>query len=632
MNRQSQQVLAPEPFVMDQETVGGRFPSGLSVSADNVYNPFGTDVQVRRRMSEFGNRVQGQIIDNFRIVGGLDGTVPDGAGLFTGWFWDMNANYGVSASRYTKNGNLYTPGLADALGPSMIGPATGKPVCVKTAGDITTVIPSCVPLNMFGGPNSVTPDQVAGLTFNGTARGKNELRSVQLNTSGELVKLFADRPLGLAAGYEYRDLFGYYINDPMTAKGFTTGGAQQDTNGGYYVNEVYGELSIPIVSNLPFAEDIEATAALRWFDYSTFGSDTTYKFGGKWKPLGDVTVRGTYSTAFRAPNIGELYGGNAANFASVKDPCRGPAAGGLPLSQLPGCTAVPGMPAGGTGDVSQQLPSTIGGNPKLGAEKADIYTVGLVFEPRWVRNLSFTVDYYSISIRNNIGSIGEPTILQACADGSHPEYCALITRNPSNLFVLNINNTNQNVGKLDTAGLDFAIRYALPTPTFGRFGFVFDATWLQMMDQTLATGQVVHGRNTFDLNTLNSAGGAGGTFPEWKFNAGVTWGLGGLGAGISTRFLSSFHECGDSTGDFSGSGLCYVDSTYQRKVSAYHTEDAFVTYAFGTNYGKTNVSVGVQNLSNAPPAKIYNGFASSTDQYNYDQMGRFFYFRLAQSY
>ena len=57
-----------------------------------------------------------------------------------------------------------------------------------------------------------------------------------------------------------------------------------------------------------------------------------------------------------------------------------------------------------------------------------------------------------------------------------------------------------------------------------------------------------------------------------------------------------------------------------------------MTYAFSSSYGKSSVAVGVQNLSNAPPAKIYNGFASATDQYNYDQMGRFFYLRLAQSY
>jgi hypothetical protein len=155
---------------------------------------------------------------------------------------------------------------------------------------------------------------------------------------------------------------------------------------------------------------------------------------------------------------------------------------------------------------------------------------------------------------------------------------------------------------------------------------------------------VVHGKGTFDLWALNSAGGAGGAFPSFKFNAALLWGLQGWGAGVNMRYIGSFHECGEPyvydptttpvtmSGDFAGSGLCYLDSTFKRTVSAYQSYDLFASYALGTSYGKTTVGVGMQNVFDAAPAKIYNGFASSTDQYTYDQMGRFMYVRLTHNY
>jgi outer membrane receptor protein involved in Fe transport len=624
LNRQSGQDLAPEPLNTDGE--------GVLVSATNAYNPFGADTFIRRRLTEFGRRRTRQDIDTFRVVGGLDGTLPDALGPLQGWFWDLSLNYGRTQGVNVKQGNLFIPNLAAALGPSFNDAGTWRCSTDGTAGGI---IDGCVPLNLFGGPGSITPAMVNPLTFTGTARGTNQLTAFQANTSGELFRLMSDRAAGLAIGYEHRELSGSVVNDPITNAGLTTGNKSTDTRGSYKVNEVYGELSIPIVSGMPGIDDLEATAAIRWFDYSTFGSDSTYKLGLRYRPIRDVTLRGTYSTAFRAPNIGELYAGTADNFASVKDPCRGPGAGGPALTAQ--CLAE--VPAAGSGDTSSQLRSTVGGNPNVKAETAKIYTVGVVIEPQIVKNLSLTIDYYNMDIDKNISSIGENVILAGCYDGSNPGYCSLISRNPTTNFIDNIINTQANVGKLATSGIDFAIRYGLPSD-FGRWAFSFDGAWLQKIDQTLADGRVLHGKNTFDLNTLNSFGQSGGTFPEWKFNASVLWGMKGFGAGLATRFLGSFHECGEpytyspgvTSADYAGLGLCSVDPTFQRKVSAYHTEDIFVGYTLATSAGKTNLTVGMQNMFDAAPAKIYNGFASATDQYMYDQMGRFMYARLTHTY
>ena len=623
VNRQSAIKLAAEPFITDQEN--------LSVSRDNIYNPFGRDFSagpgsptstagsVRKRLSEFGFRDTKQDIDTFRIIAGLDGSLPETAGPLKSWFWDVSLNYGRTEGTTVKQGNLKRTGLKNALGPSFRDP-DGTPHC-GTPGNI---IADCVPLNMFGGPGSITQDQITGLTFTGTLRGINQLTAVQFNTSGELFRLFATRPVGLALGYEYRIVAGENIPDPITVAGETTGNKGDITRGHYYVNEGYGELSVPLISGIPFVEDLEATAAARIFSYSNFGTDVTYKIGGRWRVIPDFTFRGTYSTGFRAPSVAELYQGQADAFPNVQDPCRGAgvAGGGAPPASC--------GDAANNGDAQTQLRSRVGGNPNLQPETAKIFTTGVVLEPRYVKNLTVTVDYYNITIDNTLAPIGASTILNACYFGdpaAAPRYCALIQRDDTTHRILNIINLTTNAGQDKTDGIDLAIRYDLPTE-LGRWGFLFDGTWLHQYNRTLADGTVVRARGRFDLATT------GGVFPAFKFVSGLRWALSGFGAGVTTRFIGSFTECGTSSGNFAGSGLCYVNSTYQRHVDAYNTWDAYVSYAFNSPFGKTSVAFGVNNVFNKDPAIIYNGFTAASDPTAYADgfIGRFGYLRVGHAF
>jgi len=94
-------------------------------------------------------------------------------------------------------------------------------------------------------------------------------------------------------------------------------------------------------------------------------------------------------------------------------------------------------------------------------------------------------------------------------------------RPPANHHIIDL---NTNVGQDATDGLDLAVRYALPTD-YGRFGFIFDGTWLHKFQRTLADGSVLSGRGTYDLGT----GSIGGIYPAFKFNTGVAWSLAGSG-------------------------------------------------------------------------------------------------------
>src|SRR5262249_45609782 len=157
-------------------------------------------------------------------------------------------------------------------------------------------------------PAGITSGQITPKTaYTGKQRGFNQLVSAQFNTSGALFKLLSYRPVGLALGHEDPIVSGNNTPHPITGARQTTRNIPFITAGHYYVNEGYGELSIPIVSGMQFIENLEASAAIRVFDYSNFGSDYTYKFGGRWSPVRDFTVRGTYSTGFRAPAVNELF-------------------------------------------------------------------------------------------------------------------------------------------------------------------------------------------------------------------------------------------------------------------------------------------------------------------------------------
>jgi len=612
-HRESAYQLAPEPLIIG---AGGL---DVTVSKDNYYNPFGKDLtQVTRRLVEFGPRRQSQTADTFRVVGGLNGQLP------FGWSWDAALIYGLTDWSNINAGNIWKTRLQNAVGPSFLDPNTGKVTC----GTIGAPIAGCTPLNLFGGSGSMSPDGVNYLGITTVSSVTNELTSVQLNTAGELpITLFADRPLALAVGYEFRFEQGSDTPDAITAGGEDSNGTRVATAGNFHTNEVYAELSIPIVNNLPFVENLEATASARFSNYSTFGSDWTYKFGGRYTPVNDVTFRGTYSTAYRAPSISDLYTGAFDNFPTVSDPCSNLKNASADL--IKACTAA-GVPAGGSGQTDTQLRVTNGGNTHLKAETAKTFTAGFVVEPTMVKNLSFTVDYYHIDITSLINTLGAPFILNQCyptSGASDPSACARVQRDAQS-FITRIADLNTNVGGLKTAGFDVAARYSIPTESFGRFGLGVDGNFLSYYDVIQPGGTVIHGRGNFDVGQLY--GGIQGVYPTFKGLGSVVWGLGGFGAGGSVHYIGNIKQCAASDGSSTG-GVCYNNPLHmERDVGAYATIDAFASYNFKTTAGTTSIAAGVNNLFDAAPPTIYGALEPNSDPTAYDFMGRFVYVRLSQ--
>jgi outer membrane receptor protein involved in Fe transport len=612
VNRNSTLQLAPEPLIIGS---GG---AAVTISQFNQYNPFGRDfVTYSKRLVEFGPRTYAASVDSFRVVTGLNGNVSS-------WNWDVSLNYGRTEWSETDRGHLTTSHLQAAVGPS---DSAGHCLTAPAGTPGSTVIAGCVPFNLFQGSaaGGITQDQINYLTFPLVAHISNQMTAVQANIGGELpLKLLSDRPVGLAGGYEYRYEQGIDTPDPVSAAGESTGNNRQETGGHFYVNEAYGELSLPIVSGQTGAENIEATAAVRFVDYSTYGSDWTYKFGGRWTIIRDLTLRGTYSTAFRAPNITELYQGATDNFPSLRDPCA--TVGG------PGtiCGDVSGVPAGGTQVTGEtQTRTRNSGNSSLQPETAKTWTAGVVIEPRYVKGLSVALDYYNFQIDNAIQPLGGGFILDSCYNGGNLANCAKVIRSPVDHTIDRLNDFLVNIGHISTAGMDLGIRYNLPTQV-GRFLFGFDGTWLQHYDITQPDGTLIHGKGNFDVGQI-VGGGIGGVYPTFKALTSLFWNYSDFGAGVSERFVGSFTECAAADNTSVG-GACYINPTYSRSISAYYQTDLVLSYDIRSSFGKTTIGAGIRNVFDSAPPRIYSAFTPTSDATGYDFIGRFFYGRLTQRF
>jgi outer membrane receptor protein involved in Fe transport len=629
VDRTSRTQIAPDPlFTANYDVV---------VSKDSMFNPTGVDLfDVRRRLVEFGGRADDYSVQTFRTVLGLDGTVPDSIPFVKGWYWDASFNWGKTSGTDTNSGALRLPYVQDAVGPSMIDPATGQAICVKTPGDPTTAISGCAPLNLLhvsvpGHPELAAPAP-GNLAFTGTNRARNQMQQFAVNVTGEIFRL-ADRPISLALGGDYTEYSAALVVNTVNVAGEGDNYNASNVAGSYNTTQGYAELQIPLLSNMVGAQELEVDLAARTAHYNTFGNKTTYKAGVRYSPIRDVTLRGTYSTAYRAPSITNLFAGASESFPSVSDPC-GDLAGASPTI-IARCAATGVTNPAGSGDDSTQLKELVGGNVNVKPETAKIFTIGAVFQPTMLRNLSATVDYFNTKISNTIGQIQAVNILSGCYGLGYKPYCDAIHRDPDTQTVTSIDDLITNYSELAVQGIDIGANYIQPTP-FGKFGVNLNGSFLLKYEQNLPSGQIIDGKGNYDL----------GVNPSFKALAGLTYGIGGLGVGWTTRYIGSYTECmnnnpadvnfGTATG-----GLCYqgeptftgigFEPTQEHKVSAYFLHDLVLRYGLKSRAGLTSLAVGVQNVFDARPPRVYASFLSYAE-YDYQFAGRSFYARLSQNF
>ena len=603
--RESTNQAAPEPiFLGPAGATGNPFADGVFISATNPYNPFGFDLDsatnlalAARRPVEGGPRIFEQEVDTWYVGTGLEGIVDFGP---RSWFWDVNVAMSENTADQTNYGSYNIRNINLALGPLA--------TCQATAG--------CVPLDIFGGPGSITPEMLAWISPVVRDQSENKLHLFTANLSGDAFDL-GTGAVSLATGYEYRKYEGAYQPDPITVAGFYNGVPSQPTQGEYDVNEVYLELNAPVIPETAAGHKLDLSLAGRYSDYSTFGGEFTPKYGLRWQPARELVVRATYAEGFRAPSIGELFGSAARFDATLDDPCQIGLDGSPPTGSAANCAAL-GVPAGSQ-QVNSQISVTTGGNPELDPERADSFTAGFVFSPTMFENsrvaqrVDFEVTFYRHSVEGAIQAIDAQTQLDLCVETLDPIYCGGITR-ASTGDINGFNNRLQNLGSIKTSGWDFDVFWTFPQSDFGQFRFDWSNTFVSEYEARGADGSLQPRRPGVEVN--DSA------IPEWTSTAMLDWRLGNWSASWTTRFISDLtEECGDAA----SFPICSDQAAGINRMPNTAFHDIQVGYKFDW-MGGLQLVLGANNVFGKEPPVCLSCSLNGYDASTYDVPGGGFWY------
>lgn len=427
---QLQTILAPS---FNRTTAGAL--GGTDAVLLNVTRSFGELGQ--RTTQTTRNSSQGQI--------GLRGDIGGGARF------DVYGQYGVSDESSPIFGEGLLPRFQQAAN-ATVG-AGGQAVCADPAG-------GCIPANIFG-PGSISKES-AGFFGLPIQQGRKREQWVAAATiSGDTSSFFRlpGGGIGYAVGIEYRDERGENTFDAAAQAGLSFNqGTRVNFDGGYDVKDVYGEVRLPLLANVPFFHALNLEGAYRYSDYSTSGGVDAWKLGGDWSPVPSLRIRGSYQRVVRAPNIGELFGATSSiPLLNVVDPCANPAASGAAADV---CTAT-GAPAGGfVQDLTGAL-FLFGGRATIQPERGKTWTAGAVFTPGFLPGLTLSGDYYDIRIENAIGAVLPQATLNTCfiivRDATDP-FCANVQRRPNGQLAA-VDSSDINVANLNTRGVDVVGNY-----------------------------------------------------------------------------------------------------------------------------------------------------------------------------
>jgi len=477
------------------------FEYGTFIEADNPYLPANIraaidpalgGVLVNRDNFDLGQRGEDILRQTYRTVLGIRGDI--GSKLH----YDLSYVWGRTTVRSRYVGDIYNDRFFAAVD-AVRDPATGQITCRvnlqpgwtpnqpfesgRTVTNPTTFKPGeCRPINLLGEGLS-DPAGIAFITAPTTDHSSIAQHVVSGSITGDTTGFFSlpGGPVGFAVGGEYRKEISHFAPDPIEQQGLTYTNQLNPTTGRFSVKEVFGELNVPILKDRPFFHNLEVGGAVRYSDYSTIGSTTTWKVNGIFAPVRDISFRGTYAIAIRAPNIGELYGGNSQTFEFFNDPCLPANLNNGTQYRAANCSALLtslGANPATYGDTRTfNIPGTQGGNPNLTEEKATTWTAGVVLSPRFVRGFNVSVDWYDIKLTNAINQVAAQELSELCVDQpslSNP-FCAAITRQNGTSGTSAAGNIvgftvgPQNVAAFRTAGLDVNLNWRLRTERLGTF-------------------------------------------------------------------------------------------------------------------------------------------------------------------
>ena len=523
----------------------------LFMSGDNPNHPFaddashafhGQDLTMRRRTVEIGNREKQVDTDYYRAIVGFEGEFDD-------WSWEVAYSYIKSES--VERG------------------VDGFPNVLRLQESIDNGT-----YNPFE-PSQNSQEVLDYIETTTTRVGKSTNKSFDATVSGPIAQM-GDSEVMLALGAEYREESISDNPDDQFLRGEIFGTEATQANGERDSTSIFAEVALPVMDNL------EVQAALRYEDYSDFGTTTDPKLSFLWSPSDDLSVRGSWGTAFRAPSLHQLGLGRTDESPNLVDTVR--------------CNAV------GLSCEPREYTAIFEGNPDLGPEESTSYNLGVIYEI--TDDLSFSLDYYNYDIENIIDSDTQFVFSQFGLDGS------VVDRLPSDIpgdpgEAVTIFDSFQNIGDLETSGLDLDVSYSLETSMGDfKFGYVLNYVleYSEYRPQIGDDGEV----STSSRRLATEEGEF--EQPEVRWTASMTWSQEDMSASVAANYIGEFD--GDEDAGFG-----------DKTVDSMMTVDATFNYMGIEN---TVLTVGATNLFNEEPPFSHHDFMGYVNTVHSGQ-GRFMY-------
>jgi len=548
---------------------------------------------VQRRTVETGGRNSLDERNAFRVLGGVRGDIASNLS------YDAYYMYARTRNANVQKGNISRSAFQAGLD------GTGTAI------------------NIFG-PNTLTPAMIDAISIDAQNGDISTLEIVNGAISGILGNfgMGAD-DIGFAVGAEYRRVGSEFIPDTALSSGDVIGfNAGDSTAGAYSVKELFGELNIPVLGPDSGIERLELSAAGRYSDYSlaAVGGVWTYSGGIEFAPIRDITFRAQYQRAVRAPNVAELFQGQAIGFPGATDPCSSASFLAANAGAAAICTAT-GVPTAALGtpglQLNAQIPALFGGNPALEEETSDSYTAGVVIQPSFLSGLMITADYFNIKVKNAVGLAGGSlqNSLNLCygtiQDLTNP-ICQPYVGIRNSAGQITVDNppliSTANIAELGVEGIDLEVNYTTTLP----FSLMTDTGEQKLNLSFLGT----YTKSSFLTpivgldEPVECAGKFGQTCGQptskYKWVSRASFIDGPLTTSVRWRHLSSVKDDDDS--------VLYTDFNGTENTGSYDLID--LTLSADINENMT-LSFGVSNVFNTlPTTPLFNSSGQVTNSHN----------------
>ncbi len=591
-------------------------------------------------------------MEQYRLVLGMKGDLPGiDWGSLSSWVYEVSGSY------TTSDGSSHRPGIRnDRLTASLTNTridSNGNIVC-------STATVYCVPVNMFA--PSLYPVGVVLGDFATQAERDFLFDSRDFTTKYDQTIFSAyfngflfDLPGGTVTGgigLEYRDDEIKSIPDDVARDGlffgfFSDGGAV----GSKATQEVFGEIELPLLAGVAFAEELIVNLSARYTDDEFYGNDTTWAAKLGWRPIQSLLLRGTAGTSFRAPNVRETFLEDQTGFLNLFDPCVVPEDARNPITGeydpagdnrepqvLQNCvnSGVDPTSLGASPVVFPNYSVEInrGGSDLLDPETSESFTYGFAFEQPWFTgfDLTFGATYYDIEITDTIVEPSAQFLVNDCYNDVELDsaFCQFIDRGADDFLDI-VNAKFVNRDKANAAGYDINVN--LDTDwNVGSTPFRFNAELLLNKPEEVSTTFVDDdGNSDFD----ESSGELG--FPDWKGQLGMRLNINDWRVSWVTNYIGATDQDPASVDEFSDafnlSDTCLGPPVDVLCRDFADTDDYWLHSTSLYWYGDTlTIGAGIRNVFDESPPLVdgteYLALNRIPIGYGYDLNGRVYFFNI----